>query len=60
MGVMNRFMNFLGLQEEEEVVEREVLASQEEPVEATPFDHRKTKRAAISLAFIRRRTLRLY
>lgn len=43
MGVMNRFMNFLGLQEEEEVVEREVLASQEEPVEATPFDHRKTK-----------------
>ena len=33
MGVMNRFMNFLGLQEEEEVVEREVL---EEPAEAAP------------------------
>ncbi|EFU42119.1 hypothetical protein PVOR_11394 [Paenibacillus vortex V453] len=44
MGVMNRFMNFLGLQEEEEVVEREVLASQDEPVEATPFDHRKNQK----------------
>ncbi|RAR45527.1 cell division protein SepF [Paenibacillus sp. MDMC362] len=45
MGVMNRFMNFLGLQEEEEVVEREVLSSQEEPVEATPFDHRKNQKS---------------
>ncbi|KOP64153.1 cell division protein SepF [Paenibacillus solani] len=44
MGVMNRFMNFLGLQEEEEVVEREVLTSQDEPVEATPFDHRKNQK----------------
>ncbi|MGM1046511.1 cell division inhibitor SepF [Paenibacillus uliginis N3/975] len=42
MGVMNRFMNFLGLQEEEEVVEREVLAAQEEPVETTPFEQRKS------------------
>ncbi|MGO4530963.1 cell division protein SepF [Paenibacillus sp. 2TAF8] len=30
MGVMNKFMNFLGLQEEEEIVERERLAAQEE------------------------------
>lgn len=45
MGVMNRFMNFLGLQEEEEVVEREVLASQDEPVEATPFDQRKNQKS---------------
>lgn len=45
MGVMNRFMTFLGLQEEEEVVEREVLSSQEEPVEATPFDHRKNQKS---------------
>ncbi|OWR29527.1 cell division protein SepF [Saccharibacillus sp. O23] len=29
MGVMNRFMNFLGLQEEEEIVER--VVEQEEP-----------------------------
>ncbi|MFC7681571.1 cell division protein SepF [Paenibacillus sp. GCM10028914] len=41
MGVMNRFMNFLGLQDEEEVVEREVLTSQEEPVETPPFENRK-------------------
>ncbi|MGQ8873926.1 cell division protein SepF [Paenibacillus sp. TSA_86.1] len=30
MGVMNKFMNFLGLQEEEEIVQRERLAAQEE------------------------------
>ena len=30
VGVMNKFMNFLGLQEEEEIVERERLAAQEE------------------------------
>lgn len=28
MGVMNRFMNFLGLQEEEEILERERLAGE--------------------------------
>ncbi|MBO2943192.1 cell division protein SepF [Paenibacillus sp. F411] len=38
MGVMNRFMNFLGLQEEEEVVEREVL---DEPEEQPPVDNRR-------------------
>ncbi|WP_054957540.1 cell division protein SepF [Paenibacillus dakarensis] len=42
MGVMNRFMNFLGLQDEEEVVEREVLASQEETVETPQFENRKS------------------
>lgn len=41
MGVMNRFMNFLGLQDEEEVVEREVLTSQDEPVETPSFENRK-------------------
>lgn len=45
MGVMNRFMNFLGLQEEEEVVEREMLAPQEEPVETTPFEQRKSAKS---------------
>lgn len=45
MGVMNRFMNYLGLQEEEEVVEREVLSSQEDQVE-TPFDHRKNQKGS--------------
>lgn len=31
MGVMNKFMSFLGLQEEEEVVERETVAHADEP-----------------------------
>ena len=30
MSVMNQFMNFLGLQEEEEIVERERIDQQEE------------------------------
>ena len=29
MGIMNRFMNFLGLEEEEEVVEREIVQQEE-------------------------------
>lgn len=46
MGVMNRFMNFLGLQEEEEVVEREQISSRdEEEYEPVPVDTRKNQRA---------------
>ncbi|MCC3380007.1 cell division protein SepF [Paenibacillus farraposensis] len=42
MGVMNKFMNFLGLQEEEEVVEREIMNTPEEQEIETPsFDKRK-------------------
>jgi len=45
MGVMNRFMNFLGLQEEEEIVEREGIADLEEPEYETPnFETRKNQR----------------
>lgn len=45
MGVMNRFMNFLGLQEEEEVVERENFPGQEEPdLEAPSFESRRNQR----------------
>lgn len=36
MSVMNRFMNFLGLQEEEEVVERERIPQAEEQEPETP------------------------
>lgn len=47
MGVMNRFMNFLGLQEEEEIVEREQL---DEPsmqeVETPSFESRKNQRGS--------------
>ncbi len=42
MSVMNKFMNFLGLQEEEEVVERErVSQTDESEVEPTTFESRR-------------------
>lgn len=45
MSVMNRFMNFLGLQEEEEVVEREkVVQADEQETETTPFEARRNTR----------------
>ncbi|MFD3258517.1 cell division protein SepF [Paenibacillus lentus] len=45
MGVMNRFMNFLGLQEEEEIVEREKLQGQEEvEFEAPSFEARRNQK----------------
>ena len=49
MSVMNRFMNFLGLQEEEEVIEREkVTQSQQEDneVEPTTFESRRNAKAS--------------
>ncbi|MDQ0192564.1 cell division protein SepF [Paenibacillus wynnii] len=46
MGVMNRFMNFLGLQEEEEIIEREQISSRdEEDFEPVPVETRKNQRA---------------
>lgn len=47
MRVMNRFMNFLGLQEEEEVVEREQIARDEEEYEPAPVETRKNQRANV-------------
>ncbi|KZE73052.1 cell division protein SepF [Paenibacillus sp. CMAA1739] len=45
MGVMNKFMNFLGLQEEEEVIEREIMNTPEDQEIETPsFDKRKNQR----------------
>ncbi|MFF2093471.1 cell division protein SepF [Paenibacillus sp. NPDC058174] len=42
MSVINRFMNYLGLQDEEEVVERErVTQTEEQEVETSPFESRK-------------------
>ncbi|MVO99353.1 cell division protein SepF [Paenibacillus lutrae] len=42
MGVMNKFMNFIGLQEEEEIVERErIVETPEEP--ETPLQEQRTK-----------------
>lgn len=45
MSVMNRFMNFFGLQEEEEVVERErVNGNEEQDNETSPFETRRNIR----------------
>ncbi|MCC3372871.1 cell division protein SepF [Cohnella sp. REN36] len=42
MSVMNRFLNYLGLQEEEEANRREPMGIEDEPeVETTPFEARK-------------------
>nr|WP_206704178.1 MULTISPECIES: cell division protein SepF [Paenibacillus] len=42
---MNKFMNFLGLQEEEEVIEREVMNTPEDQEIETPsFDKRKNQK----------------
>ncbi|BFH67768.1 cell division protein SepF [Paenibacillus dendritiformis] len=47
MGVMNRFMSFLGLQEEEEVIEREqVTHADDQELEAPAFDQRKGARGS--------------
>ncbi|MGZ7443703.1 cell division protein SepF [Paenibacillus sp. TH7-28] len=46
MGVMNRFMNFLGLQEEEEIVEREKFPAQEDEIETPSFESRKNQRGS--------------
>ncbi|MDO3409218.1 cell division protein SepF [Saccharibacillus sp. CPCC 101409] len=47
MGVMNRFMNFLGLQEEEEIVEREKVVEPEEQAyePAANYETRKNAKA---------------
>ncbi|MEK3885204.1 cell division protein SepF [Paenibacillus sp. PL2-23] len=46
MSVMNRFMNFFGLQEEEEVVERErVNQMEDQENETSPFETRRNLRS---------------
>ena len=44
MSVMNKFMSFLGLQEQEEVVEREQLPVEEEEVETPSIETRRNTR----------------
>jgi cell division inhibitor SepF len=53
MSVMNRFMNFLGLQEEEEVVERErVVQNDEQEPETSPFEARRNNRNGTASAAV--------
>lgn len=47
MSVMNRFMSFLGLQEEEEIVEREQISNDEDEYEPAPVETRKNQRGNV-------------
>jgi cell division inhibitor SepF len=47
MGVMNKFMNFLGLQEEEEVIHRERVVEEHEEVETNPYEQRNKNKANV-------------
>ncbi|MFD0871986.1 Cell division protein SepF [Chlamydia abortus] len=49
MGVMNKFLNFIGLQEEEEVVEKERGADSTPDPEPNMFDGRKNKNNIVSI-----------
>jgi cell division inhibitor SepF len=44
---MNRFMSFLGLQEEEEIVERERISQDEDEYEPAPVETRKNQRGNV-------------
>jgi cell division inhibitor SepF len=47
MGVMNKFMNFLGLQEEEEVIEREKVVEEMDDAETNPYEQRNKNKANV-------------
>ncbi|MBO9604981.1 MAG: cell division protein SepF [Paenibacillaceae bacterium] len=52
MSVMNKFMNFIGLNEEEEILERERATEGREPAEeaeTNPFEQRKTRSNVVSI-----------
>ncbi len=49
MGVMNRIMNLIGLQEEEEIIEREQVVEQHDEPETNPFEARRNKGNVVSI-----------
>jgi cell division inhibitor SepF len=49
MGMMNRFMNFLGLQDEEEVAQREQVLDASDEQDANGNEFRKVKNNVVSL-----------
>lgn len=44
MGVMNKFLNFIGLQEEEEIVEKERVVDSSSELEQPVGDHKKNNK----------------
>jgi cell division inhibitor SepF len=49
MGMMNKFMNFIGIQEEEEIIEREQVVDHSEDHETNPVEQRKNKGNIVSI-----------
>lgn len=49
MGVMNRIMNLIGLQEEEEIIEREQVIEHQDEHETNPFEARRNKGNVVSI-----------
>lgn len=49
MSVMNKIMNLIGLQEEEEIIERERIVEPSEEVETNSFEQRKNKGNVVSI-----------
>jgi len=49
MGMMNRFMNFLGLQDEEEALDKDQASFETEEAEPQPSEIRKVKNNVVSL-----------
>ncbi|MCR8634951.1 MULTISPECIES: cell division protein SepF [Paenibacillus] len=49
MGMMNKFMNFIGIQEEEEVIERERVVEQSDEHETNHSEQRKNKGNVVSI-----------
>jgi cell division inhibitor SepF len=49
MGVMNKFMNFIGLQDEEEIIEREEIVNSTEETGTNNFEQRKGKGNIVSI-----------
>lgn len=47
MGVINKFMNFIGLQEEEEIIERERVVEGIEEAETNPYEQRNKNKANV-------------
>lgn len=49
MGVFNKFLNYIGVQDEEEIIEREEVVDTSEEVETNAFDKRKNKGNIVSI-----------
>jgi len=49
MGMINKFLNYIGVQDEEEVIEREEIVDTTDEFAPNPFDKRKNKGNVVSI-----------